>query len=62
MPFIPSNEDIHEAAKDEDEKASVKCSSNVGEVSLGLNMNIVTKSVIFLCIILNHFCPKEPGR
>ena len=25
----PANEDIHESAKDEDEEASVKCSSNV---------------------------------
>merc|ERR1719234_2455536 len=33
---LTPNEDIHEATKDEDKKASVQCSSDVGEVPLGL--------------------------
>merc|ERR1719234_2239547 len=33
---LAPNEDIHEATKDEDKKASVQCSSDVGEVPLGL--------------------------
>ena len=61
-PLVPPNEDIHEAAKDEDKEASVKCSSNVGEVPLGLNKIIVTKNFIVLCIDLDQFCLKEPGR
>ena len=32
----PSNEDIHEAAENEDKEAGVEGGTNVGEVSLGL--------------------------
>ena len=34
---LPPNEDIHEAAKDEDKEAGVQGSAYVGEVPLGLN-------------------------
>ena len=43
MHVLPPNEDTHEATKDEDKEASVKCGANVGEVSLGLNEDIVLK-------------------
>jgi len=33
---LAPNEDVHEAAKDEDKKAGVQSSTNVGEVPLGL--------------------------
>ena len=60
MDALPPNEDVHEAAKDEDKEASVKCSANVGEVSLGLNKDIVLK--IWRYILSIHFCLNEPGR
>ena len=42
---LPPNKDVHEAAKDEDEEASVQGSADVGEVPLGLNKD-------YTCIFL----------
>ena len=33
----PSNEDIHESAKDEDKEAGVQCGADIGKVPLGLS-------------------------
>ena len=33
----PSNEDVHESAKDEDKEAGVQCGADIGKVPLGLS-------------------------
>ena len=48
---LPPNEDIHEAAKDEDKEAGVQGSAYVGEVPLGLNKDctqVKTYYIVFL--------------
>ena len=51
MHALPPNEDVHEAAKDENKKAGVQSSANVGEVPLGLNKDctqVKTYYIVFL--------------
>ena len=44
---LPPNEDIHEAAKDEDKEAGVQGSAYVGEVPLGLNKDYTRIVLVF---------------
>ena len=44
---LPPNEDIHEAAKDEDKEAGVQGSAYVGEVPLGLKKDYTRIVLVF---------------
>ena len=51
---LPPNEDVHEAAKDEDKEAGVQSSTNVGEVPLGLNKDCSQKRLnAFYSLLIN---------
>ena len=53
---LPPNEDVHEAAKDEDKKAGVQSSTNVGEVPLGLNKDR-SQEIQYIIFFID-----QPGR